>query len=282
MTQPVPTNGFITPPQGGSPANPQLPPTNPVEGWVAPPNPAGNPPAPTAAPAQPAAPDLTAAIAALQAALAKPTTPAAPAPGTPAPNDNTTFDDPILKSMAAVIRTSAKGIDLDRVLGKAIEYGDANLIDKAYLAEKGGEASAELLTIAQGIVEAVNARSAATTTEVYALAGSEANWNACVAAFNQGAAPELKAVITQMLDSGKTDQIKASAKLVVEFAKSNGTVPTNAGLIANGGAAPLLGQGISKAEFQSELQKLNPQDRDFVAKRSELYGRRQAGKQQGK
>jgi hypothetical protein len=132
------------------------------------------------------------------------------------------------------------------------------------------------------MVEAINSKALGVEQEVHAMAGSQANWDACTAAFNQKAAPELKAVIATMLDSNKEAQIKAAAKLVVEFAKSTGYVPTGAGLISNGGAAPLTGQGLSKAEFQEELRKLVPSARDYEQRRGDLYARRTAGKQAGK
>ncbi len=274
MTQPVPTDGFNVP--GTTPGG-AAPPANAQPGFV-PPQPAPAAPAPAAAPTG----DVAALTAALTAALAAQN--AAPAPAaTPAvPTQIEASGDPILDSMAAVLQTAVPGVDLDRLLGKAVEYGDANLIDLAYLQEKGGANSAQLLRIAQGIVQTVNAKTAAVTGEVHALAGSEANWNACAAAFNQKADPALKAVTKQMLDSKNNEQIKAAAKLIVDFAKGTGIVPTQAGLVQNVGAVPVSGQGLSKDEFQAELRKLNPQDRGFVAAREQLYARRAMGKQLGR
>lgn len=184
--------------------------------------------------------------------------------------------------MATVMRTAGKGLDMDRVLGKALEHGSTDLIDVAYLKEKAGDTAEDLLAIARGIVEAVNAKAIEQEKAVFALAGSEANWHASVAAFNKSAAPELRAVIVQMFNSGNAASIEAAGKLVVQFAKGTGAVPSPAALVTNGGAAPAIGQALSKDEFQSELRKLNPQDRDYVARRGDLYARRQAGKQLGK
>lgn len=287
MTQPVPTNGFIQPPPAGNPAptgQPPLPPQELKPGFVPQNQPV--PAAPNPAPAPAAAPDMLAAIAALQASLTAQAPAASTAPAQAAPNGSTVLsgvsDDPILLSMATMLQTTAKGLDLDRVMGNAIDRGDASLIDVAYLKEVAGDNSANLLLIAQGMVKAINTKAQGIENEVHALAGSQANWDACSAAFSAKAAPELKVVIATMLDSGKEAQIKAAAKLVVEFAKSTGYVPTGAGLVSNGGAAPLTGQGLSKAEFQEELRKLNPNTRDYEERRGDLYARRQAGKQAGK
>lgn len=274
MTTAVPTDGFIAPPANAGAA----PPANAQPGFVQPP-PAGTPAPAAPVPAQAGA-DVAALTAALTAALASQQAAVAPAAAPAAAVEGS--DDPILRSMAAVLKTAAQGIDLDRLLGKAIEYGDAGLIDTAYLTEKGGVNAAQLLTIAQGIVESTNAKASAVEKEVHGLAGSEANWNACATAFNTKADPALRAVVAQMLDSKKSDQIKAAAKLVVDFAKGTGIVPTPAGLVTGFGAAPISGQGLSKDEFQTELRKLNPQDRGFVAARQDLYARRQMGKQLGR
>ena len=286
MTAPVPTNGF---PAGV--VNPGLPPVEQKPGFVPQVPPVVVPSAPSPAAAStpaPAGADLAASIAALTAAFAATTPAQTPAPPVAAPTEAAPVSalesdsDPILRSMATVMRTVGKGLDLDRVLGNALQHGDINLIDKAYLTEKAGESAPELLTIAQGIVQAVTAKAEATNAAVYAMAGGEPNWNASVASFNKDAAPELKTVIVQMLDSTNQAQVQAAAKLIVEFAKSRGAVVTPAGLIANNGSAPVVGQALSKAEFQTELQKLNPQDREYMTKRDDLFGRRQAGKQLGK
>ncbi len=276
MTQPVPTDGFNAP--AGAPANvpASAPPPDAKPGFV--------PPAPAPAPATASA-DVAALTAALTAALAAQSAPASAAPAPVAgvvPGSIPSGDDPIIDGLTAALGTAVPGIDLERLLGKAIEYGDAKLIDNAYLLEKGGANAASLLKIAQGIVQSVQAKAEAVAKEAYSLAGSQENWDAATAAFNQKADPALRAVVVQMLDSKNTEQIKAAAKLVVEFAKGGGLIPQPGSLIQNFGSAPATGQALSKDEFQAELRKLNPQDRGFAAAREQLYARRQLGKQLGR
>lgn len=283
MTQAVPTEGFTAPPAAGNP--PAAPNGNTIN--IPPPNHA---PAPAAA--EPAAnpAGLDAAIAAMTAAL-KGITPAAPEPAAPAPAADSTLngydvnsiDDPIIKSMATVMQTVGKDIDLDRAIGKAISDGRADLIDIAYLREKGGANAADLITIATGLVNAVAEKSAAVSNEVHALAGGQAQWDAGVAVFNQAAPQELRLVVAQMLDSGKEQLVKAGAKMVVEFSKNSGHLPSVNPLLNTGASAPAAAaQALDKAGFQAELRKLNPQDRDFNAQREQLFARRQLGRQLGK
>lgn len=292
MTQAVPTSGFNIPGQGaevvGGASN--VPPAEMLPGFVAPVNPAPAAPAPAAPAAQPNS--LDASIAALLAAVqaqAKPAEaspsatqmPAEPVEGKWNSLDASTIEDPILRSMATVMQTVGKGLDMDRVFSKALEHGDASLLDLAYLREKGGANADQLKTIAEGIVQAVNAQADAVTSEIHAMAGGAPQWEASVAAFNKAAPQELRQVVAMMLDSEKRTQISAGAKLVVEYAKSSGIVPNVSALIQNGGAAASTAQALSKEGFQNELRKLNPNSRDYQAQRETLFARRTQGKQLG-
>ena len=294
MTEAVATNGFVVPPGGSSTvvdgSKPNIPPSNPQPGFVVPPiTPAPSAPAGAEPEASKVAPkSLEATVAALTAALAAQNATKQPAPAaTPDADSLNAFDpnvlqDPVLRSMATVMQTVGKGIDMDRVFSKALETGNAEFIDVAYLRDSAGENAEQLITIAQGIIQAVNAQASAMESKVYGLAGSEAQWNACTAAFNTGAPEAIKQVVATMLNSGVNSQIEAAAGLVVEFAKGSGFVPNANPLVQSGGAAMPASQALSKDEFQAELRKLNPNDRGFEKARGELFARRQAGKQLGK
>lgn len=268
---------------------PDLPPASAqVPGFVPPPAPATPPvAAPAAAPAPATGEDFTAAIAALTAALKAngQEVPAEAAPAAaPQSLNNLQIDkleDPVLRSMATVMKTVGAGLDMDRVFGKAIEHGDAGLLDVAYLREKGGTNAEQLITIAQGIIQTLEAQTAKVTQDIYAFAQGKDNWDACTTAFNTKAPEALRQVCAAMLNSGNNSQITAAAKLVVEFARSNGFVSNAQPLVATGASVPNA-QGLSKDEFQTELRKLNPQDRNFDAQRNELFARRQLGKRVGK
>lgn len=286
MTTAVPTNGFNAPP------GVNVPPPNMEPGFVQ--NPAGStPPAePATAPAAAPAPSaLDAQVAALLAALQAQQAPApAAAPAVPDGNvqnptglnslDPATLEDPILRSMATVMQTVGKDLDMDRVFSKALDHGDASLIDAAYLREKGGANADQLLVIAQGIVQAVNAQAAAVTAEVHNLAGGSQNWEASVAAFNKNAPVEFRQVVALMLDSKDKGKISAGAKLVVEFSKGSGLIP-NAQPLIQAGAGSGAAQALTKEAFQAELRKLNPHSREFSEQRQALFARRQIGRNLG-
>lgn len=298
-TEQVQTNGFVAPPAVQAAEAPK-PNGSPVvapgqqPGWL----PQGQAPAvPAAAPAaQPAAtPDLNNVVAMLQAAMAG-TTPAAPVQPDPVSADSvrpawmqtsanefdvSQLDDPILRSMATVMQTVGKDIDLDRVLGKALTHGDITLIDEAYLREKSGANAPQLAEIAKGIVQAVSAKADAVTNSVYELAGGEAGWNTSVAAFNTAAPQELRVTVAQMLNSTNENFVKAGAKIVAEFGKSSGMIPQQGAPLLNSAAAGAAGQGLSKVQFQAELNKLKADTPGYEEARSALFTRRSLGKQAG-
>lgn len=279
--------GFHVPPAGNPPVMPQTPIHSPGQqpGWVPQGQQAAQPQA--AAPAQP---DLSAALAALQAAMGQTPAPQAAQPAADVPGwvpeelndfDPSEIDDPIIRSMATVMQTVGKDLDLDRVMSRALAYGDPALIDVAYLREKAGSNAEQLVTIAQGIVQAVNAKSDAVTASVYAAAGGEANWNAAVAVFNQSAPPELRLTVAQMLDSTKDTFINAGAKIIAEFGKNSGMIPQMGAPLLQAAPSHFAGQGLSKADFKAELGKLKQDTPGFEAAREALFARRALGKRSG-
>lgn len=308
MTQPVPTNGFNVPP-AGAPAVPQSqtpaqvttpPGTNPgngepvvlpgqVPGYV--PRTQAEP-AKTDAPAQPAAMDAASIQALIQQALGQKSD--APPAQTEASSelpawakegldkfDVTQLDDPILKSMATIMQTVGKDLDLNRVLGRALSYSDVNLIDVAYLQERGGANAAQLAEIARGLVQAVAAKGEQITQSVYALAGGEAGWTQAVTLFNSSAPQELKLTVQQMLDSTNQQFITAGAKIVAQFGKQSGAVPSKGAPMLQAAAGNPGGQGLDLQGFRTALQQLDKNAASYEADREALFSRRKLGKAAG-
>ena len=300
-TPQVPSQGFQVPPAGDPPRMPNgnghpIAAPNQQPGWV--PNPGQQPQPQAQQPApqgqQPA--DLTNVVAMLQAALAGQQAPAQQAPAQqPAadavrPNwmqssanefDVNQINDPIIKSMATVLQTAGKDLDLDRVLGKALAFGDPALVDLAYLRDAGGPQAAQLAEIAKGIVQAVNAKAEAVTNEVYSSVGGEAVWHSSVAAFNQSAPHELKVTVAQMLDSTNENFIKAGAKIVAEFGRNSGLIPQQGAPLLNSASAGVQGQGLTREQFQAELRKIDQNSPGFEQAREALFARRALGKRSG-
>lgn len=299
----VPNQGFQVPPAGDPPRMPNgnghpIAAPNQQPGWVQNPGQQPQQQQPQQQTQQPAQPDMSSVVAMLQAALAGQQPANAQAPAQPAqpqadairPNwmqssanefDVNQINDPIIKSMATVLQTAGKDLDLDRVLGKALAFGDPALVDLAYLRDAGGPQAAQLAEIAKGIVQAVNAKAEAVTNEVYNSVGGEAVWHSSVAAFNQSAPHELKVTVAQMLDSTNENFIKAGAKIVAEFGRSSGLIPQQGAPLLNSASAGVQGQGLTREQFQAELRKIDPNSAGFEQAREALFARRALGKRSG-
>lgn len=301
-TPTVPNQGFNVPPAGDPPRMPNQGNGNPImapnqqPGWVQ--NPGQQPQQQTQqhAPQNQQPADMSNVVALLQAALAGQQAPAQQAPAQqPAsdavrPNwmqssanefDVNQINDPIIKSMATVLQTAGKDLDLDRVLGKALYFGDPALVDVAYLRDAGGPQAAQLAEIAKGIVQAVNAKAEAVTNEVYSSVGGEAVWHSSVAAFNQSAPHELKVTVAQMLDSTNEDFIKAGAKIVAEFGRNSGLIPQQGAPLLYSASAGVQGQGLTREQFQAELRKIDQNVPGYEQAREALFTRRALGKRSG-
>lgn len=193
------------------------------------------------------------------------------------------IDDPVIKSMATVLQSAGKDLDLDRVLGRALQYGDVALIDTAYLKEKGGANADSLLRISQSIVQAVEAKSNAVTQSVYALVGGEAQWSQATAVFNQSAPQEVRVTVAQMLNSTNEKFIQAGAKIIAEFGRNSGQLIQLGAPLLNGlQSANMQGQGLSRDEFKSEVGKLDKHAEDYNKKYEALHAQRKLGMSVGK
>jgi hypothetical protein len=271
-----------------------------TDGFTIPPipstaQPAGSqPPAGQAAPAQPAPAPASQGFTqadidrAVQAALAGQQTPAPAAPvQAPLGNPAAALDiadaaaqDSLLTSLTSTFTTLGNGVDINRAIGNALSLNNPALIDKAYLQEKGGANAAALLALAESIVGRVQDQTKAAESAVYKAAGDKPTWDAAAAAFNQKAPAHLKAVVAKLLESGNPEAIGSGAQYVLDYARSQGLVPQQAGLVQSGAGVPGA-QGLSKQQFQAELFKLDKRSPTFEADRGALFAKRQVGKQLG-
>lgn len=263
-----------------------LPPTPPGAVVHSRDNPAPVPaPAPAAGPAPaPAAPaadqDLTALLAALKGAAPTPQPAPAPAPAAdiPAP---VAGPDPVSNALQGVLVSN--GLDVQRLLAKAVEHGDPSLVDYNYLKEKGGANADQLRSVVDALVQHQLAQEAQIEQDVYTRFGGESNWDAALAFFAAKAEPATKEYVVGMLRSRNPALVRQASNIVLDAVRGAGVTITPAGL-ANGGL-PSGGTGgeapLGKEAFKQEIAKLDPNARDFVEKRRQLYVRRSAGKQLG-
>lgn len=287
MTEAVRVDGFAIPPV---PAGATL---NEHSREANPPSPAArqNAPQPTqtefasilpqAQPQQPAAqPTADPTLLALLAALKQPSN-AAPAPAaSPAPQPQATQGgDSITSGLTSILAGS--GLDVNRAIGKALEFGDASLIDEAYIKEAGGANAAYVAQVAKGLVEHAVREEQSLAHSVYTAAGGEANWRAALGAFESTAPGHLQTIVKALYDSKDRTNVEAATKTILDFARQAGATITPANIFA-GAAAGGSVQALDKAGFQAELLKLDKNSRGYEQARAELFVRRHAGKQLGR
>lgn len=181
-----------------------------------------------------------------------------------------------------VTSTNATQADIERATAKAIEYGDAGLIDKAFIAERFGDRAAEAVSIAEAVVEQAATQREALVQSVYATAGGKEGWDKSLALYKEHAPAGLQKALQLMFDSGDSSTVNEAAKLVVEFANNSGLVVKGAGSRQVAGAGSQESQGLTAQQFQQAMGKLNQSSRTYRDDYARLIELRRIGKQLGK
>lgn len=177
--------------------------------------------------------------------------------------------------------TGASDTDLQRAIKGAMEYGDPNLIDDAFLAERFKDRAGEARQIAEAVLEQSGIERQRVVDSVYSVAGDKGKWDASLAVYKQHAAPGLQKAIQLMFDSGDAASIKEAASLVVDYAKNSGVIPAiGERVTANSGVAEAA--GLSAAELQAATGKLNQSSRTYRADYAKLIELRRIGRSLGK
>ncbi|QDH83878.1 hypothetical protein Axy09_034 [Achromobacter phage vB_AxyP_19-32_Axy09] len=257
-----------------APAAPQVP-----EGFQLPPTPQGFVPATQVQPG---------AIPPVPAQPAQPAQPAAPAVAPTYANfDTTTIEDPGLRAAADLFKSvgAAKGLDIDRAIGRAIDSGNVADIDLVYLAQTGGQDAQNLIQMAQSLVTQAGAYQERTVSNLHAAAGGKANFDAAVAVFNQSAPPATKHAVKALLDSGNPTNIQNAGQMLIDFARQSGALVQPGQGFQNPAAAQPSQQvvGTTPGQFKEALAELNQKyanRRDseaYLTARNELYRARQIG-----
>lgn len=234
--------------------------------------------APTPAPAPIAIPPTGHTLPAPAAA------PAATVP-TPAPASTPTgqiadfagdlVNDPYAKVGLTYIEQVIAGtsVDLNRAFAKAAEYGDANLIDEAYLREALGDKAPHVVAQAKALFEYSAQKQTQALQEVYQSVGGEAQLKQAAAYFNKAASDEQRRTVAYLLDSGDPVLMKAGAQQIVQLASSAG-VRVQAGAQPLGQAGAL--QGLSHADYIKAISERNlPAEKYEQLRQQRLIGRQQ-------
>lgn len=246
--------------------------------------PAGNPPVvPVVAPQPTPAPVVPApAPAPVVPADPKPA-PVAVETAAPADTGNAVLDAAI---NVMVTSTGATQADIDRLVGKAMEHGNADLVDEAFAREKFGDKAESIIKLAQAAVQENQASMQRSVQQVYAVAGSKENWDNAVSVFNTNAPDYIREAAKMLLDSGKLNE---GAKLIMDTVQNAGLIPTQNPTIGSGGAVvPATSGALSAQAFATEMAALKKEAGNrslesgpFADKYQRLIQRRTQGRQMG-
>lgn len=197
--------------------------------------------------------------------------------------DLSSLDDPQLRSLGELFIASAPGLDIERALGKAIEYMDANLIDDHYIREVGGDKAKALVGLAEQIVNTARVTGESTVNAIHEGAGGKQNWEAAVALFNKNAPLHMRQVAAELLDSRSTGKVKSGAQFIMEYANQNGGLTQQPQYQSPSAGQGDAAQALNKAQFQEALNNLAPEhlNPQYADQRAELYARRRLGQQLG-
>lgn len=166
------------------------------------------------------------------------------------------------------------GVDLDRAFQVAVERGDTDLIDSAYLREKLGKDADAVIRQATALFDYSANKAAESMNAVFEAVGGEQNLRQAVPYFNQSADAAERAEVKYLLDSGNKELMARAARRIVEHAK-------NAGMQYSQGNQPLgspsTAKGLSRAEYIEAISQKNITQEQYETLREQ----RKLGAQQG-
>lgn len=173
--------------------------------------------------------------------------------------------------------------DVERIMAKAYERGDASLIDTAYIKERFKEHAPYVEQLASEYIRHTQERVTSVVDAVYKSAGGKESWDTANQAFTQHAPAHLKNAVEALSNA---ENFTAAAELVLEFARSSGLIAVPGEHIQGGGA--VANGALSQENFRKELSALRQSvgNRSFEsgpakAQYDALVRRRQAGMQRG-
>lgn len=171
------------------------------------------------------------------------------------------------------------------VIGNAVTYNDPNLINLAVLGTLTPEQTFRAGQLARAAFQEAQVQVQQQHSEIYTVAGGEAQWNTAVQAFNANAPQEVQEYVAFLANS---ERGKQAAEQVMNYVRGNG-------LQNHVQQAPLQGgvgtpaSGLSRQEYMDEIGKLEREagnrslaSGEYAALMADLDQRRTIGRSQGR
>ena len=197
-------------------------------------------------------------------------------------NDITTddIDDPSIKRIVQLVDTHYPHLDRQRIMGKALEFGDPDFIDVNYLRDQIGDQADILIPFLEEIVETSQQSYESLVQGIYQEVGGQERWQGIAQVFTQTAPASIRNVAKQLIDSQDINQISQGIRLILDYSEQSGIAPKPPRLIQGQGFTQGGGQALSAEDFKAELAKIgsrnsNPRNYDKLV--TELRQRRALG-----
>lgn len=200
--------------------------------------------------------------------------------------DSLETGNPVIDAGVAMLQKVAglNNADVERALGKAMEFKNPALIDSAFLKERFGEHAEYAETLCQAFFKESQNQTQSLVNSVYEAAGGAEQWAVVRDSFKAKAPEHQQAAAKALLDSGK---VKEGVSLILDYCRSEGLVVVQGEQIK--GQAGLAGAALSASEFSAEYTKLRKEagnrsleSSQFAARYQSLLQRRSAGKAIGR
>lgn len=188
--------------------------------------------------------------------------------------------DPNVKRIVQLVDTHYPNLDRQRLMGKALEFGDPDFIDTNYLRDQLGDQADMLIPFLEEIVETTQQSYENLVQDIYKEVGGAERWQGIAKVFTQSAPASIRSVAKQLIDSQDMEQIEQGIRLILDYSEQSGIAPKPPRLIQGQGFTQGGGQGLSAEDFKAELAKIgsrnsNPRNYDKLV--TELRQRRALG-----
>lgn len=169
--------------------------------------------------------------------------------------------DPNAARFVRLLDAHYPNIDRERVLGRALEFGDPDLIDINYLKDVVGDQYDLVLPFFEDIVEQQSQGFDAVVNEIHEFVGGKAQWEGIANAFATNAPASVRNVVKQLVDSNKLEDVKQGIEFIVDFAQRNGLAAKQPKRLDSYGQST-GGDTLTAEQFRAALRELGGRNSD--------------------
>src|SRR5690625_1682263 len=189
------------------------------------------------------------------------------------------IDDPDVSRFVSLLDMHYPEIDRERVLGRAFEFGDPELIDKAYLRDMVGEHADVLAGYFEDVVNRYSNAVEQTVNNIYERAGGKQRWDQMSQAFTRNAPDAIKNIVRKLIDSSNPEEVHQGLDFIFDYSTQSGYVDSPAqrpGTTASAGG----GDALSAEQFSKAVREIGGRNRNpkvYDTKVEQLRRRRALG-----